>query len=252
MWMEMNVNQAPFDDVRVRQAMNYAIDKDLIIQTLYGGKAVPLAGPLSPYNNYADQNLQPYPYDTTKALDLLTAAGWTDTNGDGILDKNGVNFSFTIDTEESFRAISEAVANQLRAIGIDATVRIWEYSVVKPLLQAGERMAFLDNWGDSAFDPVGHMEAKWHSYVEGTTYGRGNFSGYANPQVDALIEQGETTVDVATRHTIYDQAQQIIYDEAPAVFLILPEVVEAASSRVQNWSPSSDSRINLVDVCVAQ
>jgi peptide/nickel transport system substrate-binding protein len=250
MWMEMNVNQAPFDDVQVRQAMNYAIDKDLIITAIYGGKAVVLPGALSPYNNYANKSLQPYAYDTAKALELLAAAGWTDSNADGMLDKNGTMFSFTIDTEEAFRSISEAVANQLRAIGIDASVRIWEYSVVKPLLIAGERMAFLDNWGDSAFDPVGHMEAKWHSFVTGTTYGRGNFSGYNNARVDELIELGETTVDVASRHVIYDEAQVLIYDDAPAIFLVLPEVVEAASARVQNWTPASDSRINLHDVCL--
>jgi len=135
------------------------------------------------------------------------------------------NFSFTIDTEEDFRAISEAVAGQLRAIGIDASVRIWEWSVIKPLLLAGERQAFLDNWGDSAFDPVGHMEAKWHGYVENTTYGRGNFSGYNNARVNELIKLGEMTIDTTKRTEIYDEAQQLIYDEAPAIFLILPQVV---------------------------
>jgi peptide/nickel transport system substrate-binding protein len=249
-WMEMNVNQAPFDDVRVRQAFNYAIDKDLLVEAIYGGKAMVLPGALSPNNNFADQTLKPYTYDTAKALELLAAAGWTDSNADNMLDKNGANLSFTIDTEEKYRSISEAVANQLRAIGIDASVRIWEYSVVKPLLLNGERMAFLGSWGDSAFDPVGHMEAKWHSFVTGTTYGRGNFSGYNNARVDELIVQGETTVVTATRHTIYDEAQQIIYDEAPAIFLVLPDVVEAASARVQNWSPAADGRINLHDVCL--
>ena len=73
-------------------------------------------------------------YDTEKALALLAEAGWKDSNGDGMLDKNGENFSFTIDTEEDFRTISEAVAGQLRTIGIDASVRIWEWSVIKPLL----------------------------------------------------------------------------------------------------------------------
>mgnify|MGYP001106529351 CR=1 FL=1 len=251
-WMEMNVTQPPFDDVRVRQAFNYAVDKELIIEAIFGGRAVALPGPLSPYNNYVNQSLQPYPYDPELALSLLAEAGWTDSNGDSILDKEGLNFSFTIDTLEEQRALSEAVANQLRAIGIDATVRIWEYSVIKPQLQAGERSAYLDSWGDSAFDPVGHFEAKWHGYVEGSTYGRGNFSLYNTARVNELIVLGEVTIDSAERQAIYDEAQQIIYDEAPAIFLILPETTLAASIDITNWAPAADSRINLHDVCLTR
>jgi peptide/nickel transport system substrate-binding protein len=251
-WMEMNVNLAPFDDVRVRQAMNYAVDKDLIIDAIYGGRAVALPGPLSPYNNFVNKSLKPYAYDTDKALALLAEAGWTDSDGDGTLDKGGQPFSFTIDTLEEWRPLAEAVADQFRAIGIDATVRFWEYSVVKPLLQGGERQAYLDDWGDSAFDPVGHFEAKWHGYVPNETYGRGNFSGYNNERVNELIKLGETTADTGERQKIYDEAQQIVYDEAPAVFLILPEEAEAARADIQNWAPASDSRINLHDVCIGQ
>jgi peptide/nickel transport system substrate-binding protein len=251
-WMEMNVNKPPFDDVRVRQAMNYAIDKDLIIEAIYGGKAVALPGPLSPNNNFVDKALKPYAFDTEKALALLAEAGWKDSNGDGMLDKDGANFSFTIDTEEDFRTVSEAVASQLRAIGIDSTVRIWEWSVITPLLKAGEREAFLDSWGDSAFDPVGHMEAKWHGLVADTPYGRGNFSGYNNTRVNELIKEGETIIDTAKRQAIYDEAQQLIYDEAPAIFLVLPDVVAAASANVQNWTPAADGRINLHDVCLGK
>ncbi len=250
-WMEMNVNKPPFDDVRVRQAMNYAVDKQLIIDEIYGGRAVALPGPLSPYNNFINKNLEPYPYDPDTALALLGEAGWTDSNSDGMLDKNGQPFTFTIDTLEEWRPLAEAVASMFRAIGIDATVRFWEYSVVREQLLAGERQAYLDDWGDSAFDPVGHFEAKWHGFEEGSPYGRGNFSTYNNERVNELTKLGETTADPAERQVIYDEAQQIVYDEAPAVFLILPEEAEAALDRVQNWEPASDSRINLHDVCLA-
>ncbi|HNS50025.1 MAG TPA: ABC transporter substrate-binding protein [Anaerolineae bacterium] len=249
-WMEMNVNLAPFDDVRVRQAMNHAVDKQLLIDAIYGGRAVALPGSLSPYNNFINKSLVPYAYDTDKALALLKEAGWSDSDGDGKLDKEGQVFSLIIDTTEEFRALTEALADQFRAIGIDASVRFWEYSVLKPMLLAGERQAYLDDWGDSAFDPVGHYEAKWHGYVEGQTYGRGNFSGYNNERVNELIKLGEVTGDVAERQTIYDEAQQIVYDEAPAVFLILPEEAEAARADLVNWGPASDSRINLHDVCI--
>lgn len=250
-WVELNVGQPPFDDVRVRQALNYLIDKDLLIEEIYGGRAVALPGPLSPYNNFVNKNLQPYPYDPDKAMQLLAEAGWTDSNGDGILDKDGQPFSFTLDTLEEHRGLAEAVANLLQDAGIDASVRFWEYSVIQQQLLAGERQAYLDDWGDSAFDPVGHFEAKWHGYIEGQPLGRGNFSTYNNDRVNELIVQGENTIDTAERQTIYDEAQQIIYDEAPAIFLLLPEEVEASTANVQNWEPASDSRINLHDVCLS-
>jgi ABC-type transport system substrate-binding protein len=69
--------------------------------------------------------------------------------------------------------------------------------------------------------------------------------------VNELISMGEITADQADRQKIYDEAQQIIYEEAPAVFLILPETIEAASIRIENWEPASDGRINLHDVCKA-
>lgn len=251
-WVELNVNQPPFDDVLVRQALNYAVDKELIIEQIYGGRAVALPGALSPYNNFANESLTPYPYDPDMALDLLSQAGWEDSDGDGMLEKDGQPFTLTVDTLEEWRSLGEAVADMFRAIGIDANVRFWEYSVIQPQLLAGERMAYLDDWGDSAFDPVGHFEAKWHGFVADTPFGRGNFSGYDNARVNELIETGETTGDEAARHEIYDEAQQIVYDEAPAVFLILPEELEAASASITNWAPASDSRENMHDVCKAE
>ncbi len=249
-WMELNVNQAPLDNKLVRQALNYLIDKDLLIDALYGGRAVPLAGALSPFNNFADPSLVPYAYDPAKAMELLAEAGIADSNGDGKLEYNGANWAFVVDSLDEHRSLAEAVVGLLQEAGIDVSLRLWEYSVVSPLLKAGERSAYLDDWGDSAFDPVGHMEAKWHGVVDGSPYGRGNFSGYNNERVNELIKAGEIETDTAARHAIYDEAQQLIYDEAPAIFLLLPEEVEASSTRVQNWEPASDSRINLHDVCL--
>ena len=248
-WMEMNVNQPPFDDVRVRIAMNYAVDANTILETVLGGLGVVIAGPLSPYNNFAHPTLEPYGYDPDKALELLAEAGWTDTDEDGFLVKDGEKLAFVIDVRPTSKTRGEAVAGQLQELGIDATVRVWgDYSVLNPLLLAGERAAYVGDWGDSAFDPVGHFEAKWHSLVEGTGNGRGNFSGYSNPRVDELIAAGEVEPDVETRHALYDEAQELVYEEAPAVFLFLPDIIEAGTANVQNWTVAADGRLNMHDV----
>jgi len=253
-WIELNVNRSPFDDVRVRQALNYAVDKERIIQEVYDGRAVALPGPLSPFNSFVNRSLDPYPYDTNKSLQLLAEAGWTDSDGDGLLDKGGQALAFTLDTLPDWYPLAQAVTDQLLKIGVEAVVRTWDSGIIRPELLAGERLAYLDDWGDSAFDPVGHFEAKWHgaasSATDGQPYGRGNFSGYNNERVNQLIRNGEVTADPVERQKIYDEAQQIIYTDAPAVYLILPEEIEAASARLQNWEPASDSRINLHDVCV--
>jgi peptide/nickel transport system substrate-binding protein len=251
-WLQLNVTNSLFEDVAVRQALNYAIDKDLIVEAIYGGRAEVLAGPLSPFNNYANPNLSPYPYDPDMALSLLEGAGWTDSDGDGLLDKDGQAFSFTIDTIESWRPLAEGLSSLYREIGIDAAVRFWEYSVLLEQLRACERQAFLDDWGDSAFDPVGHWEAKWHTATPDTPYGRGNWSCYSNERVDELTKAGETEISPEVRHEIYNEAQEIVYAEAPAVFLVLPAVIEASSARIQNWEPASDGRINLHFVSVSE
>lgn len=249
-WVELNVNLRPFDDGRVRRALNYAIDKQLLVEELYGGRAVALPGPLSPFNNFVDPALEPYPYDPERARELLAEAGISDTNNDGRLDYQGQTWSFVMDSLAEHRSLAEAVVSELQAFGIDASLRLWDFGVIRPLLLAGERAAYLDDWGDSAFDPVGHFEAKWHGFVEGQPYGRGNFSGYNNERVNELIKLGETEIDVAARQAVYSEAQQIVYQESPAVFLLLPEETEASVERVQNWEPASDSRINLLDVCL--
>jgi peptide/nickel transport system substrate-binding protein len=249
-WVELNVNQPPFDNKVVRQALNHMVDRELIVEALYDGRAEVLPGVLSPFNNFADDSLTPYAYDLDRAMELLAEAGIEDTNGDGRLEWDGAPWSFVLDSLDEHRALAEAVVAQLQEAGVDVTLRLWEYSVVRPLLLAGERSTYLDDWGDSAFDPVGHMEAKWHGVVEGSPYGRGNFSGYNNERVNELIQAGEVETDEAARRQIYNEAQAILYDEAPAIFLILPETVEASRARVQNWEPASDSRINLHRVCV--
>jgi peptide/nickel transport system substrate-binding protein len=236
-FMDLNVTVPPLDDVRVRRALNYAVDADGILARVASGYGVILPGPLSPANLYVDPDLAPYGYDPEKAKALLDEAGYRPED-----------ISFVIDAYGSYLEIAEAVAGQLRALGMDVTARACEYNVVKPLLLNCERQAFLRDWGDSAFDPVGYVEAKWQTYVEGAAAGRGNYACYSNPGVDELIRRGASEPDPEKRREAYYEMQCLIYEDAPAVFLYVPQEIEAASARVHNWGPSPDSRINLHDV----
>jgi len=236
-FIDLNVTKPPFDDVRVRQALNYAVDVDTLLAKVVGGLGIILSGPLSPANLYADPNLAPYGYDPAKAEVLLAEAGY----------KLG-DISFVIDAYGSYVETAEVVAAQLQELGMNVAVGIWEYQAVKPFLLNCERQAFLRDWGDSAFDPVGYIEAKWQTHTEGTSAGRGNFSCYSNARVDELIEMGASEPDPEKRWVIYSEVQRLIYEDAAAVFLYVPQEIEAASAKVHNWKPSPDSRINLHDV----
>jgi len=128
------------------------------------------------------------------------------------------------------------------------SIRNWDYQVLRPLLLDCQRQAFLRDWGDSAFDPVGYVEAKWHTLQPGSPNGRGNYSCYSNSDVDRLIEAGAAEPDPISRQALYAEMQALIRNDAPAVFLYVPQEIEAASVRVRNWEPSPDGRINLHDV----
>lgn len=224
---EMNVGMAPFDDVRVRQAMNYAIDMDAIVESILLGYATTVAGPLLPHGFAVNPALQPYGYDPDKAIELLTEAGYAD------------GFELVIDTEDDLKDVAYAAASMLSDIGIDASVRIWDWGVLKDQLIAGERMMVLGNWGNSTLDPSDLLVPKLRSND------RGNYSLYANPELDALLDAAEIAVDRDERADLYYQAQDIIFNDAPWIFGYVRMEIEACRANVANWEPSTDSRINL-------
>jgi peptide/nickel transport system substrate-binding protein len=150
--------------------------------------------------------------------------------------------SFVLDTE-AFRATeAQAIADQLRQIGAEVEVRIWERSVLQEEYRAGERSAYMTDWGSAYFDPFDLAEPKL------TIGGRGNFSFYANPRVDELLRLASTTADEDVRRDAYHEVQAITHAEAPWVFGYMLDNIEAASASLTNWAPAMDNRINLHDV----
>lgn len=226
--LEMNLTKPPFDNLKVRKAMNYAFNRDLLIEMVYGGEGNVFAGPLFPYEEMFDTSLKPYGYNPELAKVLLKEAGYPD------------GFSIVLDTETDLKETAEIVAGMLSEVGIKVTVRLWEWGVLKPLLLKGERNLLFNYWGSSILDPVGYVDAKF------LTDGRGNYSKYSNPEVDRLIAEGAISVDLAERKEIYKKMQRIIYEDVPYIGWSVSSLTGLSADLI-NWEPIPDSRINLHD-----
>jgi peptide/nickel transport system substrate-binding protein len=224
--LEMNNKMPPFDNPKVRQAMNYAINTDMILETIYEGNATRLSGALMPYSLGANPNLKPYEYNPEKAKQLLKEAGVT-------------NLKVVIDTEPKRQNVASAMAAMLQEIGIDAQVRNWEWGVLQSEIENGARQMYMTDWGDSWLDPVGFLNPKFK------TNDRGNWSHYSNEKVDKLLTEAERIVDVERREEIYHEVEEILYEEAPIVFGYTLMEVEASTANVENWQPSMDGRQNM-------
>jgi peptide/nickel transport system substrate-binding protein len=222
--------------VRVRKALNHALDKQLIIDRILSGRAAPLNGVMSPDAFAFNADLMTYAHDPDKAKQLLAEAGYPD------------GIDIVIDAEGAFKEIAEAVAATLASSNIRATVAVGEASVLNTQWDpkgVKERDAYFTSWGNGSLDPYDIMNPTL------MTEARGNRSGFANAEVDGLLKAAETEPDRAKRAEMYQKAQAIVNDQAPWIFLWLPQDIYGVSKRVSGWSPSPDSRINLHDACVA-
>lgn len=150
--------------------------------------------------------------------------------------------AFVLDTEAFRRVEAEAIAQNLRTIGTSVEVRVWERTALLDRIQAGERQAYLTDWGSAFFDPfdLGVPKLK--------TKDRGNYSFYSNAEVDRLLETGSTGSEDGRRKDAYFRVQEILHSEAPWIFGYFLQEAQAASSALENWEPAMDSRINLHDV----
>lgn len=175
---------------------------------------------------------------TIAVIAILAASGFSPT----ALGTSKGQLSVIIDTESIRADEAQAIAYNLRAIGVSADVRIWEWSALKERIQAGERQIYLTDWGSAYFDPFDVVVPKFR------TGDRGNYSGYSNLEFDAALDRALLAVDADARKDAYFDAQQILFDDAPAIFGYSLTEVEAARSDVLNWQPSMDSRVNLHDV----
>ncbi|MFA5551458.1 MAG: ABC transporter substrate-binding protein [Trueperaceae bacterium] len=152
--------------------------------------------------------------------------------------------TFVLDAPENRADEAQAIVAQLREIGIDASVRIWQSTVLRDEMIAGNRNASLTDWGSAYFDAFDLAIPKLR------TADRGNYSGYTSDVVDAAFNAASTSIDDATRIAAYRTAQEQLLADVPWVFGYVLQNIEAASDSVQGWGPAADNSESMHDVSV--
>ena len=230
-YLGFNLKHKPFDDVRVRQAINYAIDKQELIDGVLLGLGEPVASPYKPGTRWVNPQLEPYPYDPATARQLLREAGFEDHDGDGILDRDGKPLAFEILTNQNKQREMSAVLIQrrLKEIGIDVKIRVLEWaSFLGRYIKTGDFDVVVLGWSLS-LDP--DQYSIWHSSQ--TKPGQFHFINYSNPQVDRLLEKGRLELNPDKRMKIYHEFSRILLADSPIVYLYEGYGLPAIHKRVR-------------------
>jgi len=225
-WVSLNTKLKPLDDVRVRQALNYATDRDGIVKAFMNGFATPANSPLAPVTPGYDKSLSPYTYDVEKAKQLLKEAGYPD------------GFAMSTIVQEQEARIGELLQAMWAKAGVKLEVRKMEGGV-------WSKAAFQDPAGKEK-DNIGSSIASWSSGVNGADlqfrplyYSKSaspagaNLGFFADAKLDELIDKAASTLDEKARNAIYVDAQKLVNDQAPHVLLYTKQDLFATRASVK-------------------
>lgn len=244
-----NMKKPLFQDVRVRRALGYFVDKENIIDKVLRGLAVPVEGSIFIERPEYNQNLPAHVFDPEKGKALLREAGWLDTDGDGILDKEidgkrvPLRFELISNTgNDTRKAVGLAVIDEMKRAGIGASFRAIDWSIMLGLVKRFDYDAVILGWGMPLTPPDPYQ--LWHSSqaVEGGS----NHVSFKNAEVDAILDAYRKEFDAAKRKVLIDRFQEIIYEEQPYTFLFMQRAITAWDRRFHGvtWYPSGSTDLS--------
>ena len=224
-----------FMDKRVRQAIAYATDKKALIDGVLLGLGQEATGPYKPGTWAWNPNVRKYPHDPARAKALLAEAGWTEK--DGVLVKDGQPFEFTVLTNagNDARAKTAAILQQnLAGVGIRRKIRTVEWAAfINEFIDKRKFDAVILGWN---ITPDPDQFDIWHSSKTGPK--ELNHIGFANSEVDRLLDEGRGTFDLEKRKKAYFRIQEILAEEQPYVFLYVPETLPVVHNRFRGIVPA--------------
>jgi ABC-type transport system substrate-binding protein len=203
-YIGFNVQEEPFNDERVRRALNMAVDKQLLVDEILAGLVIQAKGVLPPGIKGYNEGLEGLPYDPDAARDLLDEAGGPDILQDVVLLTSGRGAS----PSDALEAI---VAMWEENLGVTITIEQQEFGLFLQTIDQHEFQMFNLGWIADYPDPQNFLDIKLHSQSPN------NETQYANPEVDRLLDQARTELDEETRLGLYQQAEEIIVQDAPWV-----------------------------------
>jgi len=229
---------AIFQDVNVRQALCYAIDRQSIAQKIYSGYATVAVGTESPvtWAYQPDKITTKYAYDPKKAVQLLDGTGWK-AGTDGIRAKDGKRLSFTLYTVSGDPASAshmQVVQDAWKNIGVDMKLQLEEATIV--VNRASKSFDYEMFFFGLTTTPEPDQTRYWASNQHGPG---ANYYGYSNPKVDDLLMQGIRTLDIEQRKAIYVQAQNLIVADVPGFVSHFVKGIGAVNKRVKNLVPNA-------------
>ncbi|GBD23584.1 Oligopeptide-binding protein AppA [bacterium HR29] len=230
-----NAQANTFADVRVRQAISLALDREAIVAEALGGAGTPSASPIAPGSWAYVSELDRRERDLERARRLLEEAGWRPHPTMGTLVKEGAEFRVTIrtDNDPTRIAVADAVARQLDELGIRATVASTTFAVLRrDFLQQRRYEIALAGW-EQGPDPDPYFA--WHSTQMGTA--GLNIANFSDAVVDRLIETARTTLDEEVRRDMYRQLQEVWQDVVPSAIIAYPRYTYLLRSGVEAKVP---------------
>jgi peptide/nickel transport system substrate-binding protein len=238
----LNLREGPFTDERVRRAANYAINKEALVENVLQGTATVADSPIPPAFDWAyNEELDPYPYDPERARELIEEAGaegaevtfYVTEGGSGMLDPV---------------PMGTAIQADLEAVGLDVNIETYEWNTflgrVNPGLEDKADMAQMA-WMTNDPDTLPFLTLRTAAFPEDGGFNSGY---YSNPEVDELLNEARASTSQEERARLYKEVQEIVYEDAPWVFVANWKQNAVATDEVQNFSLQPSFLLELADV----